>query len=103
MTGIILTALGGAIAGSLWASAAGCVPGDGGVGCVIANLVVWPIVGSTLFFTGIGYLGYYNTHQITRVDVDANPPDSDAPGVSLSSVGFQPLRNGGVAGVAFSF
>jgi hypothetical protein len=101
VTGIVLTALGTVMAGTFWTAAYGCMEGD--FGCVLANLIIWPIVGGTLLVTGIGYLGYYGTHQISKVDVDATLADSQTPRLTLSSIGFQPLRNGGAAGVRFSF
>jgi hypothetical protein len=104
ITGIVLTALGTLISGTLWAAGDGCPSAEsGGVGCVVANLIVWPIVGTTLFFTGVGYLGYYGTHQVTSLDVETPNEDNKPPRVRLSGVGFQPLHNGGAAGVSLSF
>lgn len=61
--GIALTTIGAVVASSLWAAALGC---RGDSGCAVFNLAFWPVVGGSMFFTGVGLLGYGATHAVPR-------------------------------------
>jgi hypothetical protein len=103
--GIVLTAVGVVVAGGGWTFQYAC-PG-GGLDfpinpCATTNVIVWPIVGGALAFTGVGLLASYSLHLGSRSEVIV--VDSDAsPSFQLASVGFQPLAHGGAAGAVFSF
>ncbi len=110
--GIVLTTVGAVSMATLWIplDVAACAPppnsrpGQGDPFCVLAGLILGPVLSAPILMTGIGLLGYYGTHLPPKPLVEvAGAPTDPAPPLRLASVGFQPLRNGAAAGVAFSF
>jgi hypothetical protein len=108
--GVALTVLGPLVAATLWTLSLAC-PLDASTGspdstCQTANLAVWPIVGAGMLFTGIGLLAYYGNHIVSKANVEVasdDPPADETPHFKFASAGFQPIRNGGAAGVSFTF
>jgi hypothetical protein len=108
--GVALTVAGALVAASLWSFRFACTPNLDLTltPCETTNLAVWPIVGGAMFFTGVGFLGYYGSHiphdAVVQVDeghhADGAPSES---GWQLVSAGVMPLRSGAAAGVGFSF
>ncbi len=98
--GVLLTVLGPIIAGTLWLAGLGC-PGEQGA-CLTANFTLWPIVGTAMLGTGIGLLASYGNRSPDRLDVEPDAPTA-APAVHVSAFGLQPIRNGLVGSVGFSF
>jgi hypothetical protein len=99
--GILLTVIGPLVAATLWSLEYAC-PSSSDVTCQGANDAIWPTLGGVAFVTGIAFLGYWGSHRVTTADVEIAPSGA-APGPRLSSVGFQPMRNGAGAGLGLSF
>jgi len=100
--GIILTVVGAVMATALWPiglTCAGIGPTSGV--CLLLNIIGWPVVGGTLFFTGIGFLAWWGIHHAATADVKVS--SDPAPPIKLTFLGLQPLRNGAAAGVGFSY
>jgi hypothetical protein len=99
VAGLALTIVGAIVTSTFWAIFS--APCDGSTTCVTANSAVWPIVGGGMLITGASFLAY---HQARDTSLSVDSGDSDKPAVRLSSIGIQPLRNGGAAaGVGLSF
>jgi hypothetical protein len=102
--GIILTIIGPIIAASMWSLAYSCPPVDVFPDpCSTTNLALWPLVGGIMFFTGVGFIGYAENHQVSKVDVDVAQVDIEPPKVRIASIGLQVLPGGAAAGVGLSF
>src|SRR5262249_26011896 len=102
VAGAIMVPLGAIMAAGMWALATTCRGFDGG--CVVTNLTLWPVLGATTFFTGIGLLGYGATHH---TQMDANRPEildaRRSTQLRLAGLGVAPSSTGASAAVQFAF
>jgi hypothetical protein len=55
--GAVLVPLGTLVGALMWMVGFAC-GFSGGSGCFLANVIIWPIVGASMLFTGIGFLAY---------------------------------------------
>jgi hypothetical protein len=105
--GVLLTIAGVIIGASMWAVGADCgfAESAASISCETANFALWPTLGAAMFATGVGFLSYSTSHQISKVDVDVETPPAETKGqgVKLSSIGFQPQRGGGTMGLGLAF
>jgi len=101
VAGAIMVPVGAVVAASLWSLALTC-NGDSS-GCVVGNLVAWPVLGAATFITGIVFLAQGRTPP----PEDANRPESlarnHAPALRLTAAGVGPLPGGAGAGAQFQF
>jgi hypothetical protein len=100
VAGIVLLTTGAAIASSLWAAGLGCYGYGGNDSCLIANFAVWPIVGGSMFFTGIGLIASARSSQPHRVELRTANSSGQ---LRLSSFGIVPTRFGAMAGMGWTF
>ena len=102
--GIALTVVGAVVASSFWAIGLGCGRSDG---CLVANLVFWPLSGAGMFFTGVGLLGYGATHSTpsgARLMLSSARPLEES-AVRLTSVAVLPatVGSGATTNLGFAF
>lgn len=102
--GIALTVVGAVVASSFWAIGLGC---DRSSGCLLANMVFWPLSGAGMFFTGVGLLGYGASHSTASGArlILSSARSLDESAVRLTSVAVLPaqLGSGATAGIGFAF
>lgn len=100
--GIALTAVGFVVGVSFWTIGSAC---GSSVSCAAANLIAWPIIGSGIFFTGVGLLGYGATHAKQRGAELISDGRLTMAVPRLTSFGITPSRlgSGAVAGVSFAY
>jgi hypothetical protein len=109
LPGVTLTVAGALVATTLWSFRYACTPNlDLTLSpCQTANLALWPTLGGLMFFTGVGFLGYYGSHTPRTVMVDRDGPQAggshEQPHWQLATVGVIPTKNGAAAGVGFTF
>lgn len=101
LPGILLTVLGPIVAATFWAFENAC-PSSTDFVCQGLNEGIWPAVGGVAFITGIAFLGYWGSHQVSVADMQVAESDP-VPALRLASVALQPMRNGAGAGVGLSF
>jgi hypothetical protein len=102
--GVLMVVAGAIIAAGMWAVAGDCpsgtlTPVDA---CTTVNEALWPVFGAGMLATGIGFLSYYGSHQVSRIEVDVDTPPSRSD-VKVSSFGLMPMRGGAAAGAGISF
>jgi hypothetical protein len=98
VAGAVLVPVGLTVGASMWAVGFAC----GDSGCLIANLVFWPVAGLSMMVTGIVLLasGRSAPADANRVEVVAR---RKAPEFKLTSVGLAPTAGGASGGLTFSF
>jgi hypothetical protein len=101
VAGAVLLPTGIVVGASLWAVGLACSNNDG---CLLGNLIAWPVLGASMMITGIVLLARGKVTpapDANRVEIIAR---GGKPQLWLTSAGFTPApHGGGTTGVGFAF
>jgi hypothetical protein len=101
LAGVIMIPIGLVMATTMWALGSTC-SGPNSSACLATNLILWPVLGTVTFFTGLGLAIYGSSRnryglRVTEVGQSANLRPR------LLGVGASPTANGAAMAASFSF